>query len=165
MDEGNSRQGQIEPEIVYLGYNCFQRGFDDQRQIRIRMETPACQEMFIRAEEGRIRLVWSFMHEDETALCPFPGRKLAVLRLSALCEIRVGPNDEIYKLAKELQDKGNLSSKDAIHLACAIYAKARAFLTCDDKLIRQAHRLGLDIAVMNPIDYVRAKEEKWSEQK
>ena len=57
--------------IVYLDYNCFQRGFDDSRQIRIQMEALACQEIFERAEAGQIQLVWSFMHEDETAICPF----------------------------------------------------------------------------------------------
>ncbi|MGK7918877.1 MAG: hypothetical protein AB4080_02550, partial [Trichodesmium sp.] len=59
-------------DLIYLDYNCFQRGFDDPRQTRIQMEALACQELFIRAEVGTIKLVWSFMHLDETNLCPFP---------------------------------------------------------------------------------------------
>ena len=35
-------------DLIYLDYNCFQRGFDDPRQIRIQMEALACQEIFIR---------------------------------------------------------------------------------------------------------------------
>lgn len=51
--------------IIYLDENCFQRGFDDQSQIRIQMESLACQEIFLRAENGQLDLVWSFMHQDK----------------------------------------------------------------------------------------------------
>ena len=82
-------------DLIYLDYNCFQRGFDDHQQIRIQMEALACQEIFIRAEEGEIQLVWSFMHEDETILCPFPERKHEASRLANLCALRIGPEEEI----------------------------------------------------------------------
>jgi len=32
-------------DLVYMDYNCFQRGFDDPRQVRIRMEALASQEI------------------------------------------------------------------------------------------------------------------------
>ena len=144
--------------LVYLDYNCFQRGFDDPQQIRIQMEALACQEIFVKAEEGKARLVWSFMHEDETILCPFPERKYEVLRLAALCEVRVGPEEDIYKLAKSFQEKRRLSAKDAIHLACASYVGAQVLLTCDDRLIRQAKQLTLGMVIMNPVDYVRQEK-------
>jgi hypothetical protein len=142
-------------DLLYLDYNCFQRGFDDPKQVRIQMEALACQEIFLRAERGQVRLVWSFMHEDETILCPFPERQYAVLRLSALCTRRVGPTQEIYKLAKSFQQKAKLAAKDALHLACAVYSGADLLLTCDDQLIRHAKRLKLEIPVLNPVDYVR----------
>jgi predicted nucleic acid-binding protein len=142
-------------DLIYLDYNCFQRGFDDPRQIRIRMEALACQEIFVRAEEGELRLVWSFIHEDETLLCPFPERKYEVLRLATLCKVRVGPEEAIYKLAKSFQEKGGFSAKDAVHLACASYVGADFFLTCDDRLIKQANRLKLELKVMDPVDYIR----------
>ena len=34
-------------DLVYLDYDCFQRGFDDPRQVRIQMEALACQEIFM----------------------------------------------------------------------------------------------------------------------
>ena len=33
--------------------------------------------------------------------------------------------------------------------------KADFFLTCDDRLIKQAKRLQLEMEVLNPIDYIR----------
>ena len=72
-------------DLLYPDYNCFQRGFDDPSQIRIRMEALACEEIFLMAEDKRIEMVWSFMHEDETNLCPFPDKidKVAACLFSA----------------------------------------------------------------------------------
>ncbi len=146
-------------DLIYLDYNCFQRGFDDPAQIRIQMEAMACQEIFIRAERAECQLVWSFMHEDENLLCPFPDRKFEVMRLSTLCEVRIGPEDEIRDLALSFERKAKLSAKDAVHLACAVYAKAAVFLTCDDGLLKRAKRLKLTISLMNPVDYVRQEDD------
>ncbi len=146
-------------DLIYLDYNCFQRGFDDPRQIKIQLEALACKEIFSKAEKKEIDLVWSFMHEDENILCPFLERKLAVYRLSALCKIRIGgPEKAIHYLAKDFQQKAKLSAKDAVHLACANHIKSSIFLTCDDKLIKRAKRLNLDMKLMNPVDYIREAE-------
>jgi len=72
-------------DLVYLDYNCFQRGFDDPTQVRIQMEALACQEIFMRAFRNQVTLAWSFMHEDETILCPFPTRQQEAFRLAMLC--------------------------------------------------------------------------------
>lgn len=141
--------------LLYLDYNCFQRGFDDPGQVRIQLEALACQEIFRRVEEGSIHLVWSFMHEDETIFCPFPERRLEALRLSALCTVRLGPEGEIAALAQAFVQQAGLSGKDAIHLACASHSGADFFLTCDDRLIKQAGRLSLNLGIKNPVDYIR----------
>ena len=142
-------------DLIYLDYNCFQRSFDDHRQVRIQMEALACQEIFNRAERKELQLVWSFVHEDETIVCPFPERKIEAFRLSNLCEIRVGPKEEIYNQAESFQSEANLPAKDTVHLACAFYSKAGFFLSCDDEGIKRAKRLNADIKLMNPVDYIR----------
>ena len=141
-------------KLVYLDYNCFQRGFDDPLQTKIRLEATACEEIFARAERGDIKLVWSFMHQDENITCPFVERKMEVDRLSAICKKRIGPESEILSLARDFQQKGRLASKDAVHIACAHYAGCMFFITCDDVLIRRAKRLKLDMNVINPVDYI-----------
>jgi predicted nucleic acid-binding protein len=149
----NARKSSV--PLLYLDYNCFQRSFDDPLQIRIQMEALACQDVFMKAERGEVRLVWSFMHEDETLLCPLMERKYEVLRLATLCTVRVGPNEAIYKAALSYQDAMGLSAKDAVHLACASIAEVDFFLTCDDQLARAARHFGLEMAVVNPLDYTR----------
>jgi len=145
-------------DLVYLDYNCFQRGFDDPGQVRIQMEALACQEIFMMAERNEVRLAWSFMHQDETLLCPFPARKYEALRLATLCNVRVAPKEKISQLAQPFQQSGGLSAKDAIHLACAVEIKAHYFLTCDDKLMKQAKKLNLALVLMNPVDYIRQEK-------
>lgn len=142
-------------DLIYLDYNCFQRGFDDCRQIKIQLEALSCEEIFEKAEMKEISLAWSFMHEDENILCPFIERKLAVARLANLCNKRVGPEEEILTSAKRFQQKTKLSSKDAIHIACAVYADCKYFITCDNALIKRAKKLCLDIEILNPVDYIR----------
>ena len=152
----NEASGRIKRmHLIYLDYNCFQRRFDDSSQIRIQMEALACQEIFNQAEAQTVQLIWSFMHEDETLLCPFPERQEFALELSALCQIRIAPEDAIYSLAQELIQQGKFSAKDILHVACAKYARTNFFLTCDDALMRQARKLALACEVMNPVDYVR----------
>jgi len=77
-------------DLIYMDYNCFQRGFDDPRHIKIRIEALACEEIFSRSG-GKLQLAWSFMHDDENMLCPFIERKLAVFGMKKLCQIHVSP--------------------------------------------------------------------------
>ena len=146
-------------DLLYLDYNCFQRGFDDPRQIKIQFEALACQSLFADAERDAATLIWSFMHQDETLACPFPTRQQEAFRLAAICKVRIGPDEEIRQLARSFQSRANLSAKDAIHFACAVRVKAVAFLTCDDNLIKRAKRLGQAIIIVNPVDYIRREDD------
>jgi len=139
---------------LYLDYNCFQRGFDDLRQPRIRREAEACQRLFALAENGKIELVWSFIHDEEAALCPFPARRLGALRSSHLCRIRILHDGEILRQALEYQHRAGLSAKDALHLSCAAFAGAAVLLTCDDSFQKRALRLKLRLPILNPLDYI-----------
>ena len=121
-------------------------------------EGQTIEEIFKRAEQKVVRLIWSFMYKDENILCPFLERKIEVFRLSTLCRVRLRPDKEIYRFAKDFQQQTKLSAKDAVHLACAYYAKSKIFLTCDGELIRRAKRLKLDMKVMNPVEYIREVE-------
>jgi hypothetical protein len=142
---------------LYLDYNCFQRRFDDQRQPRIRGEAQAC--VFILEQAGsEVELVWSFMHEDENAFCPFPARRVEVGRLTERCAISIRPVEAVRRRAHELQGIGNLSAKDALHVACAVQAKADWFLTCDDQLLRRFARLNLGLRAANPVAYLSAQQ-------
>jgi len=143
--------------LLYLDYNCFQRRFDDPSQVRIQMEALACQEIFNRAEGQTVQLIWSFMHEDETLLCPFPDRQAVAFELSTLCQLRIGPEDAIYTLAQSFSQQGKFSAKYILHVASAVYGQADCFITCDDLLLRQAKKLDLSLSILNPVDYIQTE--------
>ena len=146
--------GVIMSELIYLDYNCFQRSFDDQGQARIRIETVACEDIFGKAEQGKIRLVWSFIHEDENSVCPFLDRKAEILKLSEICSVEVAPDDTIRAAALSIQKKCGVGAKDALHLACGIHVHVRKFLTCDDDVKRKTGGRVDDMLVMSPTEFV-----------
>lgn len=143
--------------VVYADANCYQRSFDDARQLRIQLESLACQEVFRLAEAGEIDLAWSFMLEDEVRLCPFPDRQLEMRELSELCRVRIAPDESIRMRAKEFERVASIRPKDAIHLACAEHVAAKELLTCDDRFIDRAKRLQIGTAVLSPLDFVRRR--------
>ena len=61
--------------LIYLDNCCFNRPFDDQKQIRIHIETEA--KLFIQSKifAGEFRLAWSYILDYENAANPFPERK------------------------------------------------------------------------------------------
>ena len=69
--------------------------------------------------------------------------------------MRIGLENKIIAKAKEYQEKSKLSSKDALHVACAWFCSADYFLTCDNDLIKAAMKLNLEFEVLNPVDYIR----------
>ncbi len=140
--------------LIYLDYNCFQRGFDDLQQIRIQLEALASEWIFEQAQMEHLTLAWSFMPDDENHLCPFLDRQIEALRLSELCTVKIAPETEIYNRAKDFHKTANLSPKDAIHVACAEFIKAGYFITCDDRLLKQTNRLNLCLEAMNPVNYL-----------
>jgi hypothetical protein len=117
-------------DLVYLDYNCFQRPFDYPHHVRIQMEALACQEIFSRAQRNQVQLVWTFVHEDEVLLCPYPVRKREVMDMAELCDLRLGPEKPLRQIARLFQQKVHLTARDAFHLACADYLNADFFPTC-----------------------------------
>jgi len=55
--------------------------------------------------------------------------------------------------AENFINKG-LKSKDALHVACAIEADYKYFITTDDKLIKNMNSVD-DIKVINPLNFIQ----------
>lgn len=56
---------------VYLDNCCFNRPFDDQKQIRIRLETEAKLEIQQKILQNKIELAWSYILDFENEMNPF----------------------------------------------------------------------------------------------
>lgn len=63
---------------IYLDNCCFNRPFDDQSQIRIRLEAEAKLKIQADILGGNFELVWSYILEAENLANPFEERKKAI---------------------------------------------------------------------------------------
>lgn len=134
---------------VYLDNCSFNRPFDDQSQIRIRLEAEA--KLYIQGliKGGNIELVWSYILDFENNQNPFLEKRHAILKWKRISVVDISESASIISKANKLMSFG-LKSKDAIHVACATEGKAEYFITTDDKLINQLKSYEL-LSVVNPI--------------
>jgi hypothetical protein len=155
----SGRQGTIlvMPKLkLYLDNCCFNRPFDDQSQLLVRLETEA--KLFIQEgiKNGTFELVWSCILDDENDANPFPIQKRRIKSWQALAVHDIDITDDVMRWAKHFVGKGN-KSMDALHLACAKVACIDAFITTDRDILKK--RL-TDIQVLNPLDFVQKIKEK-----
>lgn len=136
---------------LYFDNNVYNRPFDDQSVPRNREETEAVRRLLIKVSVGEVDLVSSFVVETEHTLSPFDTRREEVGRLIDLARERVRPNSDLMRRARDLE-KAGLKGRDALHLAVAEHAAVDYFVTCDDKLLRRARRLGCSVRVVLPTE-------------
>jgi len=138
---------------VYLDNCCYNRPYDDQTQLRIELETKA--KLFIQQQitERKLILVNSVIVEYENNMNPYEIRKTVISDFLQYANEYVNKSDEVMMMANEFSQKG-LKTKDASHLACAIYAKCDYLITTDDKFLRHKDER---ICIINPIDFLFLK--------
>lgn len=138
---------------LYLDNCCYNRPFDDQKQLRVRLEAEAklgIQGMILaRAAE----LAWSYVLDFENELNPFGQRRMAISQWRGHATVDTNETEEVLSKAEEFAQVG-LKSKDALHLACAIVFKCDYSITTDDNLIRKAIGIG-GIKVIDPMTFIR----------
>ena len=142
---------------IYLDMNIYNRPFDDHSQVRVGLETIAVFEIFQMVKSGSLLLIWSFMLEYENSLNPYDDIRIEIERVSFLASEDVMSSENIRKAARQYEKKG-IKPRDALHIACAVKSGAEYFLSCDDKLVRKAAVLGINLKTVNPIDFIREVE-------
>ena len=138
---------------IYIDNCCFNRPFDDQSQIRIRLESEAKLRIQDDIIEGKFEFVWSYILEAENKANPFEERTNAIADWKKQSIAKIKENKTILDKAKYLKEIG-LRSKDAIHISCAIFAKCKYFLTTDDKILNK-NNLIEEITVIDPLGFVK----------
>jgi len=142
---------------VYLDNCCFNRPFDDQSSIRVKLETDA--KLYIQSmiRAGRIELAWSYIIDFENAANPFFERKYTIEKWKHLSIIDIEETEAILMNANSFVKQG-LKAKDALHMACAIETKSEYLLTTDDMIQKKMKNVDL-IKVYNPVEFIKVIEE------
>lgn len=138
--------------------NIYNRPFDDQAQVKIKLETIAIFAIFSMVKALKMNLVWSFILDYENSLNPSQDIRTEIEMVSLLASEHVEADEDIRNNAKEYERKG-IKARDALHLASALKSGAEYFITCDDKILKRGNSLGLDLKIINPIDFLRDVEE------
>jgi len=135
---------------IYLDNCCYNRPYDDQTQLRIELETKAKLHIQQQIVEKKVLLVSSVIIEYENNDNPYELRKHLISDFLGHASEYVDKSVEVLNIAYELSQKG-IKTKDASHLACAIYAKCDYFLTTDDRLLKYRDDR---IRTINPVDFI-----------
>jgi hypothetical protein len=106
--------------LIYLDNCCFNRPFDDQKQIRIRIETEA--KLFIQGEiiNGKFSLAWSYIPDYENAANPFNERKETIANWKKRATVNTDENKILLDMARQLNTNG-IKAKDS-HRKFSCYA-------------------------------------------
>lgn len=111
---------------IYLDNCSFNRPFDDQKNIRIKIETEAKLHIQEQIKNGLLILIWSYILDFENEQNPFVERKNAISKWKEFASIDVEETESLRQTAKEVLNLG-LKSKDALHIASALEANAEYF--------------------------------------
>ena len=141
--------------VVYLDTSVYNRPFDDQDQIRIKLETEAFLSIVDRAVKGGISIIGSSVVTYENSRNPFIERREQVSSYLSVALKWLKVSKSIKGRAAALESSG-IDSLDAMHLACAEAGGAAYFVTCDDAVIRKAkqQKYHLALEVCSPLDFV-----------
>jgi len=140
---------------LYLDMNVFNRPFDDQSQVKIRLETIATHAVLRTIKDKKFALLWSFMLEFENSLNPYEDIRMEIKMASSLASDYVDISDDVITAARNFESAG-IKPRDSVHIACAVKSKADYLLTCDEKLIKKASGfIEKRILIINPVDFIR----------
>ncbi len=141
---------------IYLDNCTFNRPFDNQKDIRIRIETEAKLYIQEQIKDGKLQLIWSYILDFENSQNPFGERRVSISRWKMLASTDVEETESILQNAADLTKIG-IKAKDALHIASAIEAGAKYFLTTDDKILNKAENVK-ELEILSPTDFIKEIE-------
>jgi predicted nucleic acid-binding protein len=131
------------------------RPLDDKSQLRILVESEAVLGIITMCQSGQVELVSSEALDYELERNPNPERK-------AFARDALSHAERFIQLTAEIEERahvfhhGGLEPLDALHLACAVEARADYFCTCDDRLLKRAQAIHTGPPkVVNPLERIR----------
>lgn len=143
--------------LIYLDMCCFNRPFDDQSQLLIRLQTEAKLYVQEAIRQGAFSLAWSAVMDLENAANPDIERREAIAVWKTLAVVDVDTNPAVEALAEEFVLLG-IKPMDALHVASAVTANAIWLLTTDKALLRKMQN-DPRLRVIDPIDFIRTLRE------
>lgn len=108
---------------IYLDNCCFNRPYDDQSQLRIKLETEAKLRIQENIRSNLYTLIWSYILDYENNKNLFRERKEQIEQWGKYSKIDIEEDVELLNLASQIRHHG-IKKMDSLHIACAVKAKA-----------------------------------------
>ena len=144
---------------VYLDMCCYNRPYDDQSQIKVSLETQAKLHIQDQIQKKQLELVASYMLRYECGQNPYEMRRRAIMQFvdtHMAAYVGLERKGEIESMATEIMNTG-VKFKDACHVASAIYAGCKYFISTDKRLLKyQTDRIRL----VTPIEFIAETEDE-----
>jgi len=141
---------------IYLDNCCFNRPYDDQTSLRVRLETEVKLDIQDRIRQGEFELVWSYVLTFENAQNPHEERRVEIRQWRKLAKADLIQTREILEKMRELESKG-IKSLDSLHISCAIAGECAYFITVDKGILNKQEQIQ-GIRIINPIDFLELPE-------
>jgi len=139
---------------IYLDNCCYNRPFDDQTQLRIRLEAEAIKTILKLHEQGLWEIVVSQVNIFELKNTPSPSKQLKLQDVFYKMQSIVPLTTSIIQRAQYFESI-NIDAMDAMHLACA-ENNADILLTVDDKFLKRSELItNLEIEIANPLTWLQ----------
>ena len=137
---------------VYLDNCCYNRPFDDQSQLKIRLESEAKLHVQSLMRAGVVEYAWSSVLNHEIGRSPYLEQKKEIEVWEEWANVNVAMDYDIISRGREIMTCG-VKPMDALHLASAEAANCDWFLTTDGGILRRMRSLG-EMRVANPVEFV-----------
>mgnify|MGYP002512128819 CR=1 FL=1 len=143
---------------IYLDMCCYNRPYDDQSQLKVAMETQS--KLYIQSliKDKKLELIVSYMLRYECSKNPFEMRRNAIFDfINKNTYAYIGDERKllIETKAAEIMKTG-IKFKDACHVASALYAKCKYFISTDIRLLKYKSE---EIKMVTPIEFVNRLSE------
>jgi hypothetical protein len=142
---------------LYLDVCTYCRPFDNQNDLRIRLETDAFYLITKYIKGNQYQTIISPVHFKEVNAIPSLKKRFEIQTLLNQVDTQI-----VYDADKARQRADKLHTlkfgvADAAHVAYAEQI-ADVFITCDDKLLKRCKKTSLSIVAMDPIEFLVSED-------
>ena len=142
----------IKPRLIYLDICVLSRPFDDQHQLRIRLETDALNLILSQVKQGRYTLLVSPAHRREIEAISDLYERGGLQAIVERHGIPVTVDRTVTRQRAEEWVGVGFGVAEVAPVAFAEQSGA-AFASCDDRLLKKCARHVLGIWCGNPVAY------------
>lgn len=138
---------------VYLDNCVFNRPFDDQSNIRVKIETEAIEFILSQIANGLLEIVWSSVLALENEANPTNERREWVFGWKELAVVTIEASENILEESQGLLEFG-FKPVDALHIAAARAGAADYFLTTDDGILKRSNFCKA-MSIIGPVEFLK----------